>query len=366
MIVDAARLDRLRRDEIALMGSRHPVASTMASNLKRWIPDGGRVIVATSGGADSMALLALAIALHDRRTPPVIVPVVGHVDHAVRVESADEAAFVAAVCTRLGLEFAERRLDWSDRDAAVSSEAARQARLAALESLAAASDARAILTAHHADDQAETVLLRLARGTGIAGLSGIPEVRRLDSGRLLLRPLLGIRRETLRGITSEAGLPFVEDPTNHDTTRPRERIRHEVLPDLEAIHPGASERLAALARECASLASAAEPTIAERDPSTGTATLDRSACRALTPDRLAGRIRSMSTDIAGTTVASIPRTVWNTAAALIQDEDSRPRRLALGRSLELLVHRGTASIHAASIHTPGTQPTPIPATEDDP
>ncbi len=356
MIVEACRLDGLRRSDVALVGSRHAAAATMAACLKRMIPEGARVVVASSGGGDSMALLALSLAMHDRRRPSVITPIVGHVDHALRSESAEEASFVEATCDRLGVACTTRRIDWATGTTRVTSEQAREARWTALEEIASEVDATAILTGHHADDQAETVLMRIARGTGIDGLAGIPECRRLASGRLIIRPLLGISRTALQQLLSEARLPFIEDPTNADTTRPRERLRHEVIPALEAIHPGAAAHLAALARECAG-----------REPEPSGLTLDpdgrmqRGDCRLFDRDSLAGRLRATAAALTTADASSIPRATWLRAASMIQDDELRPRRLSIGETLELAVHATTTAIKASDgPPTPTATPHPSP------
>lgn len=347
MIVDERRLDDLDRDHVTLVASRHPAAATMAACLDRHRVRGGRVLVATSGGRDSMALLGLALALHDRRTPVPFEPVVGHVDHALRAESAAEAAFLGLVAERLGVPFEGRRLRWPTSDGHVSSESARDARWSALDEIAAAVGADTILAAHHADDQAETVLMRLARGTGLAGLAGIPEGRTTTTGRLVLRPLLSCDRADLASIVEDARLPHLADPTNDDARRPRERLRHEVLPALEAIHPGAARHLAAIARESAASAAAN----ADAD---STDTFDRAECRMLGDEVVASRLRAVAGGLGDETIRSVPRSVWHTAAAMVLDDDPRPRRLPLGVTLELLVHRDTASIRPRT----DAEPTP--------
>lgn len=310
------------------------------------------MLLAVSGGRDSMAMLSLALALHDRRTPSAFVPIVGHVDHALRAESGDEAAVLGELAERLAVPFACRRLDWPPDGTRVSSETARHARWQALDDLAEAAGADTILTAHHADDQAETMLMRLARGTGLDGLVGIPERRETTSGRVVLRPLLGCDGAALAAIVDDADLPFIDDPTNADATRPRERLRHEVLPTLEAIHPGAARHLAALAREAATLAEA-EPS---RAPSQA-ATLDRSACRSIGCDALTGRLRATARHLGGDSVSSLPRELWRQAASIIVDRDPRPRRLPLGPTLELIVHRNAANIRSTIMDEPVLRPT---------
>jgi len=177
------------------------------------------VVVACSGGADSLALLALSV---DAELSPVAV----HVDHGLRPGSEREADAVAAAAARLGASFDARRVlvePGSNLEAR-----ARAARYAALEAARAEHGATAVLVAHTADDQAETVLLNLLRGSGSAGLAGMP-VRR---GRVV-RPLLAVRRAEVRAECARRQLVPVDDPSNEDRAHRRNWIRHDVLPLLE-------------------------------------------------------------------------------------------------------------------------------------
>lgn len=176
------------------------------------------VVVACSGGPDSVALLVLA---HRAGLEPVAV----HVDHGLRPDSADDVAVVTTVAERLGVP-------WRSTRVAVGTggnlEArARDARYAVLELVADEVGASAILVAHTADDQAETVLLNVMRGSTTAGLGGMAPRR----GRIV-RPLLHERRAAVRAVVDAAGLPTVHDPMNDDRRWRRAWIRHEVLPML--------------------------------------------------------------------------------------------------------------------------------------
>jgi len=210
--------------------------------------EGAALIVAVSGGPDSMALMHLAVAAapaHGWRL------VVAHLDHALRAESADDARFVSEAASQLGLEYAGGRTDVAALAAERSDgleEAGRVARYAFLEDVAAAAGPDAvILTAHTADDQAETVLLHLARGTGLAGLSGIAGRR----GRVL-RPLLGERRADLRAALETGGIGFRIDASNQDGRFARNRARAGLLPALEGLHPGAVDAIGRMAGQASS------------------------------------------------------------------------------------------------------------------
>ncbi len=337
MIREPLRLESFDVEHVTLVASRHDAALELARRLRERLAPGCRVLVAVSGGADSLALTSLLLALQRRRHPSMIEPILGHVDHALRSSSAAEADFVNRVAERCGLSCVTRRLAWAATGSRVSGEQARERRWGALEEMAVDVDAEAILTAHHADDQAETILMRLARGTGLAGLGGIPEVRTTADGRLVLRPLLRRTRTELRALVQQVGLPWIDDPTNDDRRRTRERLRHEVLPALEAIHPGAIRHLAALAEECASPPPAS---IASASPGT---TIDRDVIRQWPAAAVATHLRTVAGRLTGRPANAVPREVWNRAAAMVMDDERRRRRLRIDATMDLVVHRDDAA-----------------------
>ena len=170
--------------------------------------------LAVSGGPDSMAMLALAHAAFPGRIAAATF------DHRLRDGSAEEAAMVAQACASLGVPHATLT---AGRPIAGSSMQAR-AREARYDALVAWASGRPLLTAHHADDQAETLLMRLNRASGLAGLAGIRSARWMD-GTPIIRPLLGWRRGELRALVEASGLPFVDDPSNTDPRHDRTAIR---------------------------------------------------------------------------------------------------------------------------------------------
>ncbi len=211
---------------------------------------GAVVLVAVSGGPDSVALLHLtATARPDLRI------VVAHVRHGLRDDAADAAA-AAAAAVREGVPHVQRAVTVGPGQG--PEDAARRARYGALREMAADHGAAAVLVGHTMDDQAETVLLRIARGTGITGLAGMDIVSQAHGIRLV-RPLLGERRAVIRSTVT--GLPTVEDPTNDDVDQRRARARHEALPALRRLHPAQADvvpllaRLAGFARQSAALPS---------------------------------------------------------------------------------------------------------------
>ena len=201
------------------------------------LPVDAPVGIALSGGPDSSALLLLA---RSCAAGPVQAMTV---DHGLRPESADEARAAAALCAMLGVPHRIARVDVG---AGSVQAAAREARYAALADWAAGERLAAILTAHHADDQAETVLMRLSRGSGLGGLTGIRAARRLGEA-WLLRPLLGWRKAELETICATAAIAPARDPSNADPRYDRTRMR-VLLAENDWLDPA---RLAASARHLA-------------------------------------------------------------------------------------------------------------------
>lgn len=173
---------------------------------------GDRIGLAVSGGPDSVALLLLAAAAFLGRVEAATV------DHGLRPASGKEARFVRDLCAARGIPHFILTLDVLP-EGNVSAKA-REARYAALNDWADAQSIDWLLTAHHADDQLETVIMRLNRGAGVAGLSGV----RARQGRIV-RPLLGWRRREFVDLVAEAGIVAVDDPSNHDDRYDRARLR---------------------------------------------------------------------------------------------------------------------------------------------
>ncbi|HOS43292.1 MAG TPA: tRNA lysidine(34) synthetase TilS, partial [Armatimonadota bacterium] len=205
---------------------------------------GARLLLAVSGGVDSAVMLHL---LATEVAPAMGVRLaVAHVNHRLRADAAEDAAFVSARAASYGLPFLLRAVDVPARVAETGEsveDAARTLRYAALRAMAADADCTRIATAHTADDQAETVLMRLLRGAGLTGLRGIPP-RRGD----IVRPLLSCWRREIETYAAARNLPFRLDATNLSTAFFRNRIRHDLLPLLERDYaPRLRERLANLA-----------------------------------------------------------------------------------------------------------------------
>ena len=204
--------------------------------MERWgmlPPSGGTMLVAVSGGRDSVCLL------HYLATMPRDFSVAAaHLDHGQRPTAGRDVAFVRQLCRELDVPLTVERADVPAlaRQRGVGlEEAGRMARYDFFRRTADSLGAQRIATAHHAADQAETVLLNLVRGTGMQGLAGIPPVR----GRIV-RPLLETSRDDIETYLKTHGLSHVEDETNRDTSMGRNRLRREVMPGLLSLHPGAA------------------------------------------------------------------------------------------------------------------------------
>jgi tRNA(Ile)-lysidine synthase len=206
-------------------------ASLDAAALLRPLSSYGKVGLAVSGGPDSLALMVLAArwVAEDSAAPSFIVY---SVDHRLRPEAATEVAMVLREATRLGLP--ARALRWDgDKPKTGIQQAARTARYRLIQEAMARDGAEVLVTAHHVADQAETVLMRLAHGSGIEGLRGMDQTADVD-GLRIVRPLLGADPADLRALVTEAGLTPAADPSNLDEDYERVRWRN-VLPQLAAL-----------------------------------------------------------------------------------------------------------------------------------
>jgi tRNA(Ile)-lysidine synthase len=213
-------------------------SADVARTAWRFGMDLSRPLVMVSGGPDSVALAHSLVELGSR-------PVVLHVDHGLRgEESREDAEFVLKLCESMDLVYEER---WAKFKGGNLQEEARRERYRFAEQLADERGLSAIATGHTADDVTETVVLNLARGTGLRGLSGIPPVR----GRVV-RPLIRLRRRDVLRYLEQLGQQYRTDPTNLAPKYARNRVRLEVMPVLEELYPGAGEnvaRTASLLRE---------------------------------------------------------------------------------------------------------------------
>jgi tRNA(Ile)-lysidine synthase len=224
-------------------------------DLRALAPGDERLAVAVSGGPDSLALLLLTEAACPGRAEAATV------DHGLRPEAAGEAAAVARLCAALGIP--HRILTVTLKPGASVQARAREARYAALAEWMAEAGLGLLLTGHHADDQAETLLMRLVRGSGLAGLAGIRPRSRI-AGVPVCRPLLGWRRSALRDIVLGAGLRPADDPSNEDETHDRARMRRLLAEARWLEAPALARSAAALAEAEEALDWIVETLMAER------------------------------------------------------------------------------------------------------
>jgi tRNA(Ile)-lysidine synthase len=217
----------------------------VANSLKR-LPDlrGRRILLGLSGGPDSVALLHSLMALRAKFHFAVIA---AHLNHALRgAESDRDEAFVRELCGQLGVEIIVERARGLHQRRGNLEARARTARHSFLNAAAARTAADYVALAHQADDQAETVLMRLMRGAGVTGLAAMAEA---GPGKLI-RPLLHVRRRTILDCLAEIRAAFVDDSTNARLEHDRNRVRHQLLPILERDYaPGLTERMGDLAAE---------------------------------------------------------------------------------------------------------------------
>lgn len=220
----------------------------LLERLNREFPQPQHYWVAFSGGLDSSVLLhALAGVGPHLRAPLAAI----HVDHSLQAGSADWAEHCARQCERLKIPLTTLSVDARPRPGQSPEAAARAVRYAAI---AAVVGPRAmLLTAHQRDDQAETLLLQLLRGAGVAGLAAMPAIRAWQDG-WQARPLLGWRRAELETWARARQLHWIDDPSNADTAADRNYLRHRLLPLLTARWPGAVEGIARSAGLCAEAA----------------------------------------------------------------------------------------------------------------
>lgn len=206
------------------------LTARLGAELARLWPEGGRLGLAVSGGPDSVALLLLA-----RAARPGAIEA-ATVDHGLRAEAADEARMVGRLCAELNVPHAALKVTLGEGNIQAL---ARQARYSALAGWARDCGLAALATAHHADDQAETLLLRLNRGSGVAGLAGVRERGRIPGTELtVIRPLLDWRRSELAEVVAAARIEAASDPSNSDERFDRVRIRR-ALADADWLDPAA-------------------------------------------------------------------------------------------------------------------------------
>lgn len=201
------------------------------------LPAVNRYLVGFSGGADSSALLFALSELQNQLTTPVSAV---HVNHGLHQDAGLWQQHCEDFCARHAIDLTCLRIDLTRHSGKGQEAAARHLRYQAISALLRPNDC--LLTAHHADDQAETLLLNLMRGSGVDGLTAMPECRALGSG-VLQRPLLSFQSSALRNYLHHHNISWLEDPSNQDLSHDRNFLRHEIMPRLESRWPELGKRL---------------------------------------------------------------------------------------------------------------------------
>jgi tRNA(Ile)-lysidine synthase len=283
------------------------------------------VVLAVSGGADSVALLRAMFTAKERAGGQGRL-YVAHLNHGLRpADAADDEAWLVDLCRRLGMPLEIGRVDVAalaaDQGDGLEA-AARSARYDFLRVTAERLGARFVAVAHTADDQVETVLHRLIRGTGLAGLAGMPRIRPLTSTVSLVRPILGVRRHDVLKFLAEVGQDFRTDASNSDARFTRNRLRHHLLPmlrsEFNAEVDAALFRLAQQADESQQLAAALAEELSRRAVKISAAQVEID-CRqlAVEPPLLIREVCKLAWTAAGWPLQNMGFDQWQQLATLI-------------------------------------------------
>lgn len=303
------------------------------------------IVLAVSGGADSTALLIAFAALAARRS--ALRPRVAHVHHHLRAEADTDAAFVRRLAADLDLPCDVIDVHPRGRSGNISS-AARTLRYAALERLARQHAASYVATAHHADDQFETILMRWCRGAGARALAGMEPRRAMGDhagSSALIRPLLSTPKADCEAFCRAMGVTWRDDPSNRSPERARARLRAAVTPALESLWPGAAAHAAASAAELRDLADCVDELLADRFGPRETTRWPRASLASLPPALLAAGLKRAAD--AMPRAAAVPRARLIEVAAAIRDGAARPRQFPWPGDRVVLVTSRTVTIARA-------------------
>lgn len=299
---------------------------------KKLVRSGDRVLVAVSGGADSVCLLWLLQEMRERDLLPGLEIHVAHVNYGLRGEESEkDETFVRELGATLGVPVSCERLHMVHQPGQTLQEAAREARYDYFARLRRELGLTSVATGHTADDQAETLLLWLLRGAGTGGLAGIPITRRGG----IIRPLLGVTREQVVSYLSSRGATYRSDSTNATLVYRRNRIRHEVLPLLRAFNPRIVE---GLAREAEILA--ADASILEE--------VERERWQVIVKEVSSGRV-VIDNDRLATQPMGLQRRLLRRALALVRGKSAG----LTFRHVDDIVDRVVGGAHGAGLNLPG-------------
>lgn len=293
---------------------------------------GDRLCCALSGGVDSIVLVHL---LHELQPAFGFDLCAAHVHHHLSPNADAWAAFCGACCARRGIPFSVFHVEVPANDPEGLEAAARRERHTALEAVAC----DWLVFGHHQDDQAETLLFRLLRGTGLRGAGAMAPLERPTAGRRgRLRPLLDLRRAEIEAWARRRGLAWVEDESNAECHFRRNALRHGVLPPVERIFPAAVPALARAAAHFREASGLLDALAALDEAACGGATLDRVALLALDDARVANLLRWQARGLVGVPAPTRAR-LGEALRQLREAGSERPLHLALGR-LACCAYRG--------------------------
>ena len=323
----------------------HPLVKAIVRALRRrcGVGPGAKLLVAVSGGSDSVALLRALAVVAPRRTWRLDL-VVGHVRHNLRPteEGEQDVQLVSGIADELGLPLLRADLDISTAGDNVEA-VARHQRYEALSDMAESCGASFVATGHHGDDQLETMLMRLLRGASVKGMAGIAWRRPLTAPTLaLIRPMLATDRATVRSFQKLIGQPWREDRTNADLSRWRAKLRHDVLPVLRQIRPDAARKAVQLSEHMTEawhvLAEAIDDAVDSVDIDDTAAVIDRAEARSMPRVVLMGVLRRLLSD-AGIAEDKLGRRSLGPIIRAIRDARGGCRTFDLGAGGKVTVTR---------------------------
>ncbi len=323
---------------MAVAAQRHPLVHRLSVNLweRCGVERGSKIVLGVSGGADSLALALACGVLAERGE---VEPVVAHVHHHLRAEADDDAAHVESFCRRFRLPFVLRHV-YPGNEAGNVSDRARRARYAALVAAAKQSGAAAIAVAHHADDQFETILMALCRGSDAAleGMRWFRALEEIDPSIALVRPFLDAARAECESLCIAAEVAWRDDPSNADPKRARARVRSEVVPVLESLWPGAARRAVMTMQSLAEARHVSEIILDDKFGPPSQREWSRDAIRALPISVLCAGLRRAVVDaLSGSGCDDLNRDHFERVALAIRDDERQPRTFQFPRGLRCMV-----------------------------
>lgn len=333
----------------------HPLVRSVAKALRQrcGVGQGASIVVACSGGADSVALLRALAMLAPRRKWQLSL-IVAHVQHHLRDEAEDDARFVEQLADALKLPYARRDIRPAAMQGNLEANAS-ELRYQALGNIAREHDAPFIATAHHVDDQLETLLMRILRGASVAGLRGIAWNKPLSTSDIkqkvsdtfvLVRPMLSVQQGDILGFLDQLDQPWREDATNADTSRTRAKLRHDVLPRLKELQPDAANKALELAEHFGDLHAlvqdAVDKTLRSGGASCGVV-LSRDDARAMNRAVLTEMLRRVLID-AGVPADRLSRHALRPAVHAAQDPVGGTRRFAFAKGVTLVITREAVAV----------------------